>query len=273
MEIAIINNIKEYLEIIHQTKFIDCNWFRGQQFSEYQLEPSLFRDKKEIITGDKYIQFRSYQFKDEENALKYFKIEYSKLNDTKDFDDIHYLYLMQHYDIPTRLLDFSTNPLIALFFSVQRTNKINKNNEDNYFKMQSDLYDYNRESSAVYCINPYVVNNYSINTKQIIDLSNYKYSSLKNIDFPICIKPRKENLNNRIKAPKGVFVFFGNKVHPLDYYSIQEKKMLKIIIPNSSRPKIKNELKKKFNIYHSSIFPDMKGVSEGTIDVLNRTFK
>ncbi|MDM1063303.1 FRG domain-containing protein [Empedobacter falsenii] len=273
MRTEIANNINEFLRIIHKTENFENNWYRGQRFSEYQLEPSLFRDKEEVITGDGYIQFRSYKFKDEEGALKTFKKEYSKLNDTKGFDEIHFLYLMQHHDIRTRLLDFSLNPLIALYFSVEAKNKVDKDEEDNYFKYKSQMYDFNKESSAVFAINPSIVNKYSINTEKIFDLSNYKYSSLKNINFPICIKPRNKNLDKRLISQNGVFVYFGKEVHPLDYYSIQEQNILKIIIPNSKREKIKRELKSKFNIYHSTIYPDMKGITLEVNETLNKKYK
>jgi hypothetical protein len=107
----------------------------------------------------------------------------------------------------------------------------------------------------------------------VLDLSNYKYSSLKNIDFPICIKPRNKNLDKRLVAQNSVFVYLGSKVHPLDYYSIQEKNIVKILIPNSKRDKIKKELKTKFNIYNSTVYPDMKGIMREVSETLNKKHK
>jgi len=273
MYTEVINNITEYLKLIHQTNFINNNWYRGQRYSEYKLEPSLFRDKKVVITGDEYIQQRSYKLKDEDGALKIFKKEIPKIMNTDGFDEIHYLYLMQHYDIQTRLLDFSTNPLIALYFSVSEPNKINKNAEQEYFDFKNGMFDYNQESSSVFCINPMIVNKYTLNKEEVIDLSNYKFSTLKNLDFPICIKPRNEKIDNRLSAQKGVFVYFGKEVNPLDYYAIHNDKILKIIIPNSKRESIKRELKKKFNIYHSTVYPDMKGITLEISEVMNKKYK
>ncbi|MNQ92002.1 FRG domain protein [compost metagenome] len=200
MYTEVISNITEYLKLIHQTEFVNHNWYRGQRYSEYMLEPSLFRDKKEVITGDDYIQLRSYKFKDEDSALKIFKKEIAKIMNIEGFDEIHYLYLMQHYDIQTRLLDFTTNALIALYFSVSQPNMIDKNAEQHFFDFKSGMFDYNRESSSVFCINPMIVNHYTLNKEEVIDLSSYKFSTLKNLDFPVCIKPRNEKIDNRLSA-------------------------------------------------------------------------
>jgi hypothetical protein len=153
---------------------------------------------------------------------------------------------MQHYGVPTRLLDFSTNPLVALYFSVAEDNPVNAEREEELY--HSSMADFNRESSAVYCIDPQFTNRHSFNKNEIIDLSSYKFKSLVNLDFPICIKPREITIDERLLRQKGVFVCFGSYVHPLDYYSSDEQNMLKIIIPNSKRASIKKLLKIEFGI-------------------------
>ena len=178
---------------------------------------------------------------------------------------------MQHYGIPTRLLDFSTNPLVALYFSVKEDNPINLNNEE--YALSGTMFDFNRESSAVYCINPQYVNHHSFNKDEIIDLSSYKFSSLKNLDFPICIKPIESLIDERLIRQSGVFVCFGNMIHPLDYYSIDEMNMLKIVIPNSKRATIKRQLKKEFGIDESFLFPDMNNTSSIVSEIIEKMEK
>jgi hypothetical protein len=268
----IVKTLTEYLKAIHQTNHLNYTWYRGQRFSKFQLEPSLFRDKFEIPNNDPYLSKRvTYEVKNDLLALRRFKKAYKKSCEDKGYGDIYYLYLMQHYGIPTRLLDFSTNPLVALYFSVADINPIDVNEEE--YELSSSMFDHNKESSAVYCIDPVYVNNHAFNKKEIIDLSSYKFSSLKNLVFPICIKPRESKVDERLIRQSSVFVCFGSMINPLDYYSIDIMNMLKIIIPNSKRISIKKQLKREFGIDESYLFPDVNNTNSIVSDIIEKMEK
>ncbi len=276
MILKVAKDIDEYLDIIKQIKSeISNHWFRGQSNSSYMLEPSLYRDKG-IITGDSTaaITMRGTKGKfilqDDISALYKFKTHFDKIQDCSNFKFIDYLYVMQHYGIPTRLLDFTSDELVALYFSVSKENTKVKNTEEEIqaFSVSEGFTD---QGSAVFCIDPVKTNQESFLKKNIVDLNDYDFESLGHIDIPVCIETK--NPDKRIIAQKGVFVFFGYFVNPYDYYTVFNKTTYKIFIPNSCRKQILSELKSKHYISHSTIFPDIEGIAMDIKDEIKDKFK
>lgn len=79
--------------------------FRGTADSGYDLRPSLFRlsGYNQRTEGDLVNGFAALRPEAFENCGNHFEL----------------LAKMQHYGLPTRLLDFSLNPLVALYFSCE----------------------------------------------------------------------------------------------------------------------------------------------------------
>lgn len=105
-----INKVSEYLEIVNvlsQVKHEDfVNGeiiYRGMANKNWKVLPYLGRDK-DLSEGQEY------------NLVKnLLSLRPEAFVDLKSNFEI--LTKMQHYELPTRLLDFTTNPLIALFFA------------------------------------------------------------------------------------------------------------------------------------------------------------
>jgi len=258
MKLEVAKNINEFLNIIHKTDYFNNNWFRGHRDAHFRLEPSLYRGKKEVITGAGRIQLRHYELNDENLAIKEFKKRVSSSYANYNLSDIDYLYMMQHHGIETRLLDFSTNPLIALFFSVAESKRTENQFKKSHYSQKLD--EFAEDCSSVFCINPKTINKVSFGKEKIIDLSYVKFKDIQNLLTPVCIEPTDNSISTRLKTQNGKFVLFGSEVNPLDWYDVPRQTMLKILIPNSKRERILFNLDKKFDINYTTVYPDIEGI-------------
>jgi hypothetical protein len=89
-------------------------WFRGQENSTWELVPSVFRRiDGELVYGES-----------EPTIVSDFKLRYAARQADMS-DSLDWLCLMQHHSCPTRILDFTENVLIALYFAVRDNPKEN----------------------------------------------------------------------------------------------------------------------------------------------------
>ena len=79
-------------------------FYRGHADESWMLKPSIFRTPKGV--EKEHLLFR--------DMVAHTPQSFSSCKSALD-----YLVQMQHYELPTRLLDVSTNPLVALYFACQ----------------------------------------------------------------------------------------------------------------------------------------------------------
>jgi|SRR5271154_137773 len=90
-------------------------WWRGQANKVWKLHPGVYRPNFPVKEEWERIQLENHLAQD-------FRVESAGLIEgTNEHDKIYFL--EQHYGLPTRLLDWTTNPLAALFFACSETRK------------------------------------------------------------------------------------------------------------------------------------------------------
>jgi hypothetical protein len=106
-----VSSVKEFADLLIDAvgsgnKF----WFRGTRDSTHKLIPSLYRHPT-VHGADRLIDL-------EWQLLSEFRHQAPPFASKMPSDNLELLFLMQHYGVPTRLLDWTENPFIALFFAL-----------------------------------------------------------------------------------------------------------------------------------------------------------
>ena len=227
MEAIVIKNFKELFGLISDLKSnLDLtsesrvNLFRGQN-GDFPLLPSIARFSPKRNTS-KLENAMLAEFKRRIRLMSSFQFEC-------EWDLLVYA---QHFGMKTRLLDWTTNPLIAIWFACSNTLK----------RTDRFLYILNHSENLI------------LENKDTIspfDIANVK------VIIP--------NLNNeRIIAQSGWFTAHHysedlNQFVPLEENKLIAKNLLKILIPKNLTGDILEELN-ILGVNHNHIFPDVEGL-------------
>lgn len=200
-----ISSISEYLDIVKclntqksDRLSSDTMVFRGMSDYRWDLIPSIARfDLRDDSTEHEMVN------------------EFMTLR-PESFQDLHsnfeLLAKMQHYGLPTRLLDFTTNPLIALYFACEKNSDINARVICcNAFLSYSNNKIVEAISSSYV---PYSIENFTIeDLLQGTRVSAYEYISKLYLakDYRLLFAKPKY-WNQRIKNQSAIFLIYPNEL-------------------------------------------------------------
>lgn len=193
------NSVETFLGVLqaHPPKDGDETFYRGHEDVTFELTPSLLRKSPN----------GSWTFMPNEDRLckELLIAHYDEFEgDQYCFDQ---LVRMQHYGLPTRLLDISGNPLVALFFACYcKPELMDKDGEVIIFRVPEERVKY-YDSDTVSCIS---------------NLSKLSYEQKNDINLSLELtefngEPVTGKLLHHIKSEKG---FFEARIVPDDLGSI-----------------------------------------------------
>lgn len=289
-----IKNVSQFIERIIELT-IDANnnpnltfWFRGESNSEFKtpLVPNAYRVLSETFNDEDDKRFFSKHIKSIESNVdaEYYRKSFRYLKDHKVKNNfVNRYFLMQHYGIQTRLLDWSENALISLYFAVS-TNYLNDGRIWilNPFELNNITFQKVLNSEKECKIIPALIGNYK--KRKLIDRNEkfrirevsrrYLSMDFSNDEFqeksylPLAIYP--PYLENRLQFQSSCFTIFGNEINGL--MKINDSKILSdLIIDKDYKKRILRELE-TLGISENSIYPGLDGLGKSLKNKYSREY-
>lgn len=244
--VDLITSIDEYLqhiEFLQKAWGEDKLWFRGVDQSQYKLCPTIYRktlwkyDKVEAhnITNHFIHKAKAYV----ELSAKRTKWEWYQI--------------MQHFGLPTRLLDWTEGYLIALYFAVRNPNNVST--PCVWILNPNDLNHSSVENSTVFFTDPLTMEEADRIVNDYLDDDLGKMPK-----YPIAVLP--PYVNKRMTAQRSCFTVHGwvkNGFAAL-HKRFQQFDVVQLRIRTKSAETLRNQILRA-GINEATLFPDLEGLA------------
>ena len=257
LELVKIKNLKGYIQVIKDLKKTILEkdgemFFRGQRYFGWSLAPSLYRDSSWVKNENIMIEEMIRQYPE-------------FLDDKKRIDTLTKL---QHYDFPTRLLDITENPLVALFFACSDKD-LSTDGCIFYFNPDPKQIKYSNSDSVTVLANiskmnyEFGENNFKENQDRFLwflqdEKPNFRILEDTKI-LNQCFYVKAHFNNKRIRSQEGAFILVGvgkdnKEMANIEFETDKCKKI--IMVDRSRKIDILEELS-QFGVNEGVIYPEI----------------
>jgi len=234
LRIANIQNIVE--AAVQAVRFFDSGapWWRGQSLSSWELRPSIYR-----------VEDGAYQY--ERNIASRFisKAPTRHPNCPSQTDLPGWFFLMQHYGLPTRILDWTNSVLVATYFAVFDEEK-------------------HHEDGALWSLRGAYLNDEQFGKRTIasvadptaVTLFREALSGAAGEPSTVTAAINAQHIDTRMMIQLAEFTIHGT-ADPVETLPNHEKFLMKFIVPKTAKASLKQVLS-LFGISQASLFPDLE---------------
>ncbi len=238
-----IDSVSRLLDVLQDVTPADKTWwYRGQANVNWRLEPSIARAPNTPAH--------------EVPLMNRFKQNATSILTRAPSDAWEWLFLMQHHRVPTRLLDWSENPLVALYFAVTDPHQTG-------------------EDGCLWCMDPISLNATSKINNPAVPRDIPCFSEDEELDaykpVPIVnrLGPRRPvaalaiRYFPRLIAQAGVFTITHIDQTPIEELDAGAH-VGRLLIPHEAKPTIINDLR-LLGINELALFPELDNVARHAI--------
>ncbi len=262
-----IQSVSDFLNAIKKIKNekipdLKTIWFRGQSNARFDPIPSVFRDenwKDDLIISVRLSEYESkVKNKFEEGFIARSSLSCEILN-----NPWFSYYVRQHYGIKTRLLDWTENPLVALYFAI---NEIKKDENGKVFILNSSAL--NSRTTSLWKNNGHSTTGIfkpHLTQKDIFAIDFHKYLTADfeyeedKPYFPLAIYPIR--FDKRMDIQASCFTIFGNRRNGLKTIPNSNEILFEFEVDNQAKMEILSELE-LLGISKTRLFPDLQNFCE-----------
>jgi FRG domain len=253
-------SFQEYVALIekYQAMADKSLWYRGCDNATNPLLPGLYRHRS-VKKAEDFPRL-------EEQLMMRFRQRSLPFVSRPLGDEWETLFIMQHYGVPTRLLDWTENPFIGLFFAVVN-NKFSTKSKGTTKRLVF------KNDAVVWLLDPIAWNHHALRHQSFdrgIPFTNdealqpYKPPATTHDARNLPVAINGAHNSTRIVAQRGAFTIFGDNIHPMEQAYAQDgfpaNSLVKIVLSKDLVPILRLSAL-NHGITESVVFPDLDGLS------------